>query len=80
LIRLRAAIWVEPTVTLSIAVKVGVMVRAVFKTAVRVSVPAPPFSTSVEPKVCVAETREPSNESAPAVPVKLFVPVVSGQV
>ena len=58
-------------------VRVGVIVTAVFKAAVRVSVPVPPFSTSEEPRVCVAETREPSKESPPVVPVKLFVPVVS---
>ena len=65
-------------------VRVGEIVTAVFKIAVRVSVPAvPPFSTSEEPRVCVAETREPSNESLPVPPVKLvpvFAPVVSGQV
>ncbi len=64
-------------------VRVGVIVTAVFKAAVRVSVPVPPFSTSEEPRVCVAETRLPSNESLPVLPVKLvpvFVPVVSGQV
>ena len=62
-------------------VRVGEIVTAVFKIAVRVSVPAvPPFSTSEEPRVCVAETREPSNESLPVPPVKLvpvFAPVVS---
>ena len=62
-------------------VRVGAIVTAVFKNAVRVSVPAvPPFSTSEEPRVCVPETREPSKESLAAPPVKLvpvFAPVVS---
>ena len=58
-------------------VRVGVIETAVFKTAVRVSVPVPPFSTSAEPRVCVAETKEPSNESLPELRVLLSKPVVS---
>ena len=70
---------VSVIVRFSIAVNVGVIVPPV-NVAVRVSVPPAPLSTSEEPRVCAAETKEPSNESAPAVPVKGFALVVSGQV
>ena len=49
--------------------------------AVRVSVPAPPLSTSLVVSVCKpVELKEPSNVSLPVLPVKLFVPVVSVKV
>ncbi len=71
-----AAAVVSVIVRFSIAVNVGVIVPPVNE-AVRVSVPPAPLSVSEEPRVCAAETREPSNESAPAVPVNVFALVVS---
>ena len=50
-------------------------------TAYKMSLPAPPSKLSPELKVCRLEVEIPaSNVSSPAVPVKLFVPVVSGLV
>ena len=67
---------VSVIVRFSIAVNVGVIVPPV-NVAVRVSVPPAPLSASADPRVCTAEIREPSNESAPAVPVNVFALVVS---
>lgn len=47
----------------------------------KVSMPDPPLIVSLEPRVCApVEVKAPSKKSLPAVPAKLFAPVVSGQV
>ena len=65
----------------STEVNVGVVVPPV-KVAVKVSVPSPPFNTSVEFKVArlpPEPPKEPSKVSFPAEPVNVFALVVSVQ-
>ena len=75
-----AAAVAVPIVTLSIDVRVGLIATAVFKVAIRVSVPVVPFNTSAEPSVWTPAAKEPSKESLPVPPEKLLTPVVSGQI
>ena len=47
----------------------------------KVSMPDPPLIVSLEPRVCApVEVKAPSKKSLPAVPAKLFAPVVSGRI
>jgi hypothetical protein len=77
--RSRVAAAVALIVSFSTEVIVGVVVPPV-NVAVKVSVPEPALNTSVEFKVArfpPEPPKEPSNESLPAVPEKVFALVVS---